>query len=475
MAEQQVQLVAVVSQQAAERMPDVQQLLEEHLLQKYEFLGQRFQTALLYATVATAGVIVALVVVALLNLFNMRGLPESYRLYAPFLEWRSEGAVQYPVCAWGCEIVTQSTRLLSAASDIAASIIAPDGQGSVAGIARLCTLISVFFAVWFTYRKQLSTRYTLNGQVAQHEDFDQMPRWQFHLSRVLYTLAALFGTYVVVSLLWLGLSLVFKNMMLTGFRAAVIIVMFTGVVTLVATYGALAVTTREILLLGLFMFVIGFSASFALAPPTHERQWWEVAVSNAGQLNPSASLFTGTLLSGALALVVLWFDIDSILHKMVSDGDVRLLSVGAWMWVTRLLYALPILGLLFVGFIRVDEVNHPSNTLFHAGGAVLAIVSVVISGILIRKRRFHPWYRIFSVHILLGLTAGMAVFGSLKLDPFSIVFPGTGLISLTVIELALFGLIGLWVYITVDNLLGQANINAFNGQVVLVAQQAPTD
>ncbi|MBZ0294262.1 MAG: hypothetical protein K8L99_16990 [Anaerolineae bacterium] len=468
-----VRLVAVVSEEAAQaaEVPDVQALLEEQLAQRYEFLRLRFQTALYYSVAATAGVILALIVVSALNLLNIRRLPETYQFYESFLEWRTEGAMQYPVCAWSCEIITQSTRLLGAAKDIGASVISSDGQGNVAGMARLCTLISVLFAVWFAYRKQLPTRYSLNGQEAQREDFEQMPRWQFWFNRVLYTVATLFGTYVVTSIVWLGLSLVFKDMTMGWFRAALVIIAFTATMTLAATYGALAVSTRDVLLLGLFTYAAGFATSFALAPPTLERQWWQVAVSNAGQFNPSASLFTGTLLSGSLTLVVLWFDVDSIIRKMVDDGEVRLLSADGWMWVARALYAVLVLGLLSVGFIRVDEVNHPFNTAFHAGGAVFAIISVIVSGVLIRKRRFHPWYKIFSVHILLGLTIFMSLFGSIKLNPPSWVFVGTGIISLTVIELALFILIGLWVYITVDNLLGQANINAFEGQVLVMARR----
>jgi hypothetical protein len=260
-------------------------------------------------------------------------------------------------------------------------------------------------------------------------------------------------------------------MTLNWFNALIIIVLFTGTTTLIATYNALAVTTREILLLGLLIFAVGFSASFALTRPYSDHQWWEIAVSNAGQLNPAASLFTGTLLSGALTLIVLWLDIDSILQKMVSDGDVRWLSADRWMWVARGLYTILVLGLVFMGLIRVDQVNYPVNMVFHAGGAILAIASVIVSGLLIRKRRFHPWCKLFSVHILLGLTVSMSVLGSLKFDPPAVVFPGTGIISLVVIELSLFVLIGLWIYITLDNLLGQANLNAFDCQVMLVVQQ----
>jgi hypothetical protein len=42
-----------------------------------------------------------------------------------------------------------------------------------------------------------------------------------------------------------------------------------------------------------------------------------------------------------------------------------------------------------------------------------------------------------------------------------------------VIELTLLILIGLWAYITVDNLLGQANIKAFEGEVIMVRQDQP--
>jgi hypothetical protein len=472
MADQSIKLVALVSQNASlVETLNVRQLLENNLAEKYAYLTQRFQTAVLYSALTTAGVLIALITISALNLLNIRPIPEMYRLYAPFVEWQSDGTRQFVVCAWNCEIATQATRLLNATSDIGASIFADAGQGSVASIARLCSLISVFFAVWFTYRKQLVTWYRLNMQEAQRQDFEQMPRWQFWLTRALFTIASLFGTYVIVSILWLGLSLIFKDMTMNWINALIVIILFISTTTLIATYCALAVTTREILLLGLMIFVVGFSASFALTKPYADHQWWQIAVSNAGQLNPAASLFTGTLLSGSLTLIVLWFDIDSILQKMVGDGDVRWFSANLWMWVARGLYIVLVLGLMFIGLIRVDQTNYPFNMVFHAGGAILAIASVIVSGLLIRKRRFHPWYKLFSVQILLGLTVSMSVLGSLKLDPPAVVFPGTGIISLVVIELSLFVLIGLWIYATVDNLLGQANLNAFDGQLMLVIQQ----
>jgi hypothetical protein len=472
MVEQPVQWVALVSQQAApDENINIQQVLEQNLFQRYAFQQKRFQTAFTISLMATAGVIIGLLALSALNLFNVRQLPESFRFYAQFREWRAEEALQYPICAWNCEIGTQFTRLFFAASDIKDSIIGRDGLGNIAGMARLCSLLSIVIAAWFAFRRQLASYYALNGEQAQLEDFNTTPRWQFWLSRALYTLATLFGAYVVLSILWLGLSFMFKNMVLDWFSAAVIVIAFTATVTFITAYNALVASTRDVLVLGLMIFLVGFAVSFALAPPTMGRQWWENAVSNAGQFNPSASLFTGTLLSGSLALIVLWFDINSILQKMIDDGTVRWLNGKAWMRVAGILYAVLVLGLVFVGFIRVDTVNHPFNTAFHTGGAVLAIVSVVVCGLLIRKHRFHPWYKIFSVHILLGATISMAVLGSIRLAPFAWVAPGTGLIQLTVIELALFTLIGLWVYVTVDNLLNQANIRAFDGRVLVMAKK----
>ena len=473
MSAQNVQLIALVSQDdETASVPDVQQLLEDQLIQKYEYLRQRFQAAFMYTAMATGGVIVALIVISALNISGISQMPDDYRLYETFYEWRSEGATQYPICSWDCEIVTQSTRLLTAASDIALSVISSSGQGNIAGMARLCTVVAVLFTVGFSFRRHLLLHYTINAQPAQREDFETMPPWQRWLNRLLYVLAAVFGTYVAVSVLWLGLSLVFREVNLNWFRAGIVIVLFTGTITFIATYLALAASTRDILLLGLFILGVGFSVSFALVPQSLvEHQWWQVAVSNAGQFNPSASLFTGTLLSGSLALAIPWFDTDSIIHKMIDDGDVRLLSADGWRWVARLLYFVLVLGLLLIAFIRVDQVNYPFNMVFHAGGSIAAIVSAIIAGLLIRKKRFHRWYRIFTVYILLGLTLGMSILGSLKLDPLSIVYPGTGIISLVVIELALFVLIGLWLYITAENLLGQANINAFDGQVIVMIRR----
>src|SRR5262245_32898049 len=104
MVEPHVQLVAVVSQEEEKTdISDVRQLLEDSLKQRFAYQRKRFQTALLYSTLTTTGVIIAFIVVSVLNFFNLQRLPETYKLYETFYEWRTEGVRQPPVCNWLCE------------------------------------------------------------------------------------------------------------------------------------------------------------------------------------------------------------------------------------------------------------------------------------------------------------------------------------------------------------------------------------
>src|SRR5215207_7577971 len=131
--------------------PDISPtVLKNYLQEKYQFQQERFQLAFTYSAVVTVGVFIALIVAFGLNFFGFFGLsqlPQEYRLYTTFIDWSS--TAQYPVCSWECEIVRQGTRLVNAAADIGASILSdertPEGTpyGNVAGIARLCTLITL--------------------------------------------------------------------------------------------------------------------------------------------------------------------------------------------------------------------------------------------------------------------------------------------------------------------------------------------
>ena len=436
--------------------------LHDNFQKKYNLKLRRIQTAFMCSAMATIGIVIALVVASLLNFPSGGPIAAKDQLSMQYLDWNPNGP-QYAICSWDCEIGVQFQRLFSNNTLVVASIYALNNEGNIAGIARLCNLVAVSIAVFFAYRQQLTEYYFLNAQKAELEDFQETPQWELWLSRIAYTLATLFGTYVVVSIFWLGVDLAFKDVTLNWFDASILIIGSTAVMTFIATFGALAVTTRGILLLGLMTYLFGLTASFALTPLIDGQQWWQRAVSSAGQLNPSAPVFTGTFLSGALAMLVLWLDVNGMVRKVIADGPLLLLGARGWMNVVRVLYIAFVGGLLFVGFIRVDRINFPRNMLFHAGGAMAAIACVVMSGLIIRKRRFPPWYKAFSVYILLGVTLGITILSSFTLDPFTIVDPGTGIVSLTVLELVLLMMLGVWTYITVDNLVTIENIRALTG------------
>ena len=140
---------------------------------------------------------------------------------------------------------------------------------------------------------------------------------------------------------------------------------------------------------------------------------------------------------------------------MIHEGNVRLFTEKGWILVVRILFGVFILGLLFVGFVRVDHTGQfPLNQYFHTGGAVSAIVIVSIFALLIRKKEFHPWYGYFSI----GMVLVTVVMGVLM------VFPNGGIVNLTVVELTIFLMVGLWMYVTVSNLLTLANIAAYTNR-----------
>ncbi|MBA3872635.1 MAG: hypothetical protein H0X30_26155 [Anaerolineae bacterium] len=437
-----------------------QQITQELLPSEYDYLERRFYIALGYSIAAVVSVLVALF---LLSLVRHDTLPQIYKLYLPFVGWNGDSHAlrQFPIVNWDQEIIQQLYRLFYAAVDVENSVGADHGHvGSIAGIARLCTLVTVISSVFILYRRDIRTHYKIYDQPTQLENFNKMSPVKQGLARFLYVGATTFGTYVIVSIMWLGLSQVFKNLSFNdGLSPAIAILLFTGLITFITTFGALAVTTHEVLLLGLGTLGIGFMVSFALAQPNCRqsgfsvpllcllpvRQWWEIAVSNAGQSNPSASLFTGSLLSGAITFIVVWFDIDNTVIDLANKLTLRWFKPIVWISIARFLFTVFILGLLFVGFIRVAP-EFPMNRAFHTGGAVSAIISALALACIMPKQSFRPWYKLLSIG-LGAVTAIMIVLGALNL------------VSLTVIELTVFVMIGLWIYATVDSLLAQANIN----------------
>lgn len=195
--------VSVVDRQAT-----FDALLTKLLEAAQVFQRERALTALKITISATAGLAVALAVIALLVTLSGNELPQGHHFFESFQEWEYNAGVE-PSCWWLCEIWTSAGRLVTAAQQIGKSVIAvSDGVlvGNIAGMARLGTIVTVFIALLFTYRKKLPELYGINGQAVQQRDFMILAkkRGQFSLSRGLYLITTLVGTYTITSLAWLG-------------------------------------------------------------------------------------------------------------------------------------------------------------------------------------------------------------------------------------------------------------------------------
>ena len=138
------------------------------------------------------------------------------------------------------------------------------------------------------------------------------------------------------------MSVTFKELTLDSFNAMLVIIAFTGTVTFAAAYVSLAASTRVVLLLGLFTFFFGFSASFALSPLIQGEQWWASAVSNAGQLNPSAPLFIAELPTQAGVPAGIFNVVNGdkeAVDALLTNPDVKAVSFVGSTPIARYIYA----------------------------------------------------------------------------------------------------------------------------------------
>jgi hypothetical protein len=438
--------------------------------EKHLFQWNRLKVAVIYGGVVST---VVLILFFLLLLLTSR-LPGNYRMYFTFGEWTIVDTTLASVGTVGEEIILSLSRIDTAFAGIWGSTTAPDPAtaippGNTAGIARLLSIISVPVVVAVSYRKQLKTRYRVYGETAQYDDFEklQQRKIQYNSARILYVIATGFGTYVVTSVLWLALSLAFQNLTFTLFWAWVVIILFTFSATIVSAFWALAVTTREIFLIGMMMTVAGLLVSFSIAPqiPDPDRiYWWQHAVSMLGKYMPSAPLFTATLTSMACTLLVVWFDIENIVARARSAKIVLI----------RGLYFYAVLGFLLIGFVRVGDpiANFIPNFLAHSVfGALFAFAALFwVCWVLTRnidETIFSPWYkRYIKFAAIASIVVGVVSF--IQLEPFGFGDPnntqgGKDIINLTTAELVIFALTGILLWITVELLLLQAEIATYSG------------
>lgn len=237
-------------------------------------------------------------------------------------------------------------------------------------------------------------------------------------------------------------------------------------------------------MMGLVTFALGLGLSFSVAPQVCtigdevNMQWWECAVSTAGAQWPSAPLFTAALVGASCGLWALWFDIDGMIKATIENNPERLAGGGlltrwfrrmlSWLenregvWEMRVaggLYFVIVLGFILVGLIRVsDDPALWMNTVLHTGGAAASAISVVLLSRLIHSTSFPGWYRVFSSKYVILITIAIIAASFISLVPLGLVPLRKGLLNLTAVELSLFVLMGTWLYLTVDILVGQAHV-----------------
>lgn len=166
----------------------------------------------------------------------------TYDLYHEFTEWgRGDHISVKPVVQ---EFILSIEQVGDAAQGVGDSV---GGLPDVAGIARLSAIFSVMIAVFITYRSQLEDYYRKHDQQAQLSDFDDQNYAQRCITRLCYMVATIFGCYVIFSLMWVVLSLMFTDAQLSYAGMGAVVILFTSATTFGATYWAITLTTRALL------------------------------------------------------------------------------------------------------------------------------------------------------------------------------------------------------------------------------------
>ncbi|MBN1963651.1 MAG: hypothetical protein JW910_03320, partial [Anaerolineae bacterium] len=84
------------------RSKQVDDSLHAHMRDTHDFARERTLQAAKVAVLATAGVGIALVVIALLLALGGETLPQEYRFFERFQEW-DHSVGDEPACTWLCE------------------------------------------------------------------------------------------------------------------------------------------------------------------------------------------------------------------------------------------------------------------------------------------------------------------------------------------------------------------------------------
>lgn len=408
--------------------------------------------------IATGWGLGALVATFLLSLWMFQGL-DSIPMFTGFPEWGVPGDPSAQT------ITAQFGLSLDRLSEAFVAFLQSGSSGQIASTARLLSCLMIFVAIVFTYRNLLLEHYAAYGQHLQCEDFKRQAQTPWGIvRRVMIALAAMVSSYVLLSIIWMLLAIMFKQFSAQYWAAAAFSGLFAGAVTVFFVYWSLTVTTRDLMALGLLTFIAGLSGSFAMAGRQNGEEWWQAAVSRAGA-DPNADwLFTATFGAVFLIFVVIWFDVKNFLRLIVlqtrayrrsesprADAPLRA-RLGYWLRektypIMGVLYFAAILGLLGVGFVQFD-IRDIGTVIAHTGGAVGAILIFNLGGL-----AYAYW---FPDPILGKPFKRLSVFCVL-VTLASIILWRVGTLNLAGLELVALVVVGVWFFFALDNLLTYIN------------------
>jgi hypothetical protein len=394
---------------------------------------------------------------------------DSVPLFTGFPEWGTVGG--FAPFSVPAQLGMSLERLAEAFNNFLQS----GSSGQIAAVARLLTCLTIFVAVAFTYRRLLLEHYAAYGQPLQYADFkrSQQTAWR-HVRRVMVALSAMICSYVLLTLVWLILPFMFKQLSAAPLAAAAYVALFVAAVTVAFVYWSLTVTTRDLMALGLLTFAAGLAGTFALAGRQQDEEWWQAAVSRAGA-DPNADwLFTATFGAVFLIFVVLWYDVKNFLRLIVVQSQaIRGITpfeqssrpaarVGRWLRghtysLIRALYFTAIIGLLGVGFVQFDS-RDITTVIAHTGGAVGAILIFNLGGLA---------YAYWFPDPILGQPFKRLSLACVLITLATIILWRLNIVNLAGLELLALVVVGIWFFFALDNLL------IYIDSLSLQAQESP--
>ena len=393
----------------------------------------------------------------------------SIPMFHSFPEWGPLSTDVSPL-----SVPTEVGISLERLRDAFAAFLRSGDSDQIAAASRLLSCIMIFVAIVVTYRKLLLEHYEVHERYAQYEEFKRASQTRFHrISRFLVALASMIANYVLLSIIWIIMSEIFKEFSALYYAAAAFSALSVAVATFIFVYWSLAITTRHLVALGVFTLVAGLAATFALASPENGQQWWQAAISRAGADPRVSWLFTATLASVCIIFALLWVDVDNFVRLITaqaeahhalragaqaSDSSLRV-RIQTWIknhtyHIFRALYFVALVGLLGAGFVRTDT-RDIGTIIAHTGGATSAIIIFNIVGIF-----FAFWYPDPILGQPFKRTSLIFVGASIV----SVVLFAIGVLNLTGIELICLLIICFWLYLALENLLVYVNTLAVSAR-----------